>query len=160
MFRFHRYIFAFGAALLLLLAAIPAAPRAHAQERQCFPQTNQCVEGRFLQFWRQNGGLAVFGYPVSAARDERNRDTGQVSLTQWFERNRFELHPENAAPYDVLLGLLGNDRLLQQGRSWGSFPTAPESRRIASRRPATQSRMSLSGPTGARTAWNSTGGPA
>ncbi len=26
-----------------------------------------------------------------------------------FERNRFELHPENAPPYDVLLGLLGKE---------------------------------------------------
>lgn len=28
---------------------------------------------------------------------------------QWFERARFELHPENPAPYQVLLGLLGNE---------------------------------------------------
>ena len=28
---------------------------------------------------------------------------------QWFERARFELHPQNAPPYNVLLGLLGNE---------------------------------------------------
>jgi hypothetical protein len=28
---------------------------------------------------------------------------------QWFERARFELHPENAPPFNVLLGLLGNE---------------------------------------------------
>ena len=27
----------------------------------------------------------------------------------WFERARFELHPENQAPFNVLLGLLGNE---------------------------------------------------
>jgi hypothetical protein len=33
---------------------------------------------------------------------------GRMYLTQWFERARFEYHPENAAPYDVLLGRLGS----------------------------------------------------
>src|SRR3712207_8635843 len=50
---------------------------------------------------------SVFGYPLTAAATEVNRDTGQPYLTQWFERNRFELHTENQAPYDVLLGRLG-----------------------------------------------------
>ena len=40
---------------------------------------------------------------------------------QWFERNRLELHPENARPYDVLLGRLGADRLAQQGRDPFTF---------------------------------------
>jgi hypothetical protein len=35
---------------------------------------------------------------------------------------RFELHTENAAPYDVLLGRLGDDRLLQMGRRWQDLP--------------------------------------
>jgi len=29
---------------------------------------------------------------------------------QYFERARFEYHPENAAPYTVLLGLLGGEQ--------------------------------------------------
>jgi hypothetical protein len=41
---------------------------------------------------------------------------------QQFERNRLELHPNNAAPYDVQLGRLGADRLQQQGRDWFTFP--------------------------------------
>ncbi len=53
---------------------------------------------------------------------EKNPDTGQEYLTQWFERNRFELHPENAPPYDVLLGRLGDDRLRQLGEDWHSRP--------------------------------------
>jgi hypothetical protein len=32
---------------------------------------------------------------------------GQEYTVQWFERARFEHHPENDPPYDVLLGLLG-----------------------------------------------------
>lgn len=71
--------------------------------------------------------MPVFGFPITGAANEANRDTGQTYLTQWFERNRFELHPENQAPYDVLLGRLGDDRLRQQGRDWQTFPKADPS---------------------------------
>ncbi len=90
-------------ALLLTAGMSMPARTASAQDRLCFPETNQCIEGRFREYWLQNGGLAVLGYPSTPAQEERNRDTGKVYLTQWFERNRFELHPENARPYDVLL---------------------------------------------------------
>ena len=43
---------------------------------------------------------------------------------QWFERARLELRPENAAPYDVLLGRAGVAALEQQGRNWFAFPKA------------------------------------
>ncbi len=39
-----------------------------------------------------------------------------------FERNSFELHPEKARPYDVLLGRLGDVRLQQDGRHWANLP--------------------------------------
>jgi hypothetical protein len=34
---------------------------------------------------------------------------GRQYTVQWFERGRFELHPENAPPSNVLLGLLGRE---------------------------------------------------
>ncbi len=37
---------------------------------------------------------------------ERNA-SGALVLTQWFERARFEYHPDNPAAYRVLLGRLG-----------------------------------------------------
>src|SRR3712207_72575 len=80
-------------AIALLLALVPlgyAGNRAFAQDQRCFPQTGQCISGRFRQFWEQNGGLPVFGYPITPARNETNPDNGQSYLTQWFERNRFE----------------------------------------------------------------------
>ncbi len=48
--------------------------------------------------------------------------------TQWFERYRLELHPENTAPYTVMLGRIGEERLLQLGRDWRAEPaaTAPQ----------------------------------
>ena len=47
------------------------------------------------------------GYPISAARPERSAINGKVYTTQYFERSVFELHPENARPFDVLLSLIG-----------------------------------------------------
>ncbi|HEU5102732.1 MAG TPA: hypothetical protein VFU22_27110, partial [Roseiflexaceae bacterium] len=70
--------------------------------------------------------LAVFGYPIAAPSPEINRDDGQPYQTQWFERNRFELHPENTAPYDVLLGRLGDDRLRWQSVDWQALPAAAD----------------------------------
>jgi hypothetical protein len=107
--------------LLVLLIGLVAIP-AHAQDERCFSETQHCIAGRFLRYWEQNGGLAVFGYPITPARDEINGDTGQPYLTQWFERNRFELHPDQAAPYDVQLGRLGDDRLRQRQIDWRSLP--------------------------------------
>jgi hypothetical protein len=93
-----------------------------AQDRRCFTETGQCISGRIRAFWDQNGGLPVFGFPTTDQHEEQVE--GKSFQVQWFERNRLELHPENARPYDVLLGRLGVDRLQQQGRDWFTFPKA------------------------------------
>jgi hypothetical protein len=105
-------------ALLVCLVLWPA-PSTQAAERICFNEVSDCIEGRFAEYWRQNGGLAVFGLPLGPARQERVG--GGTYLAQLFERNRFELHPENARPYDVLLGRLGDELLRRQGRDWKGF---------------------------------------
>ncbi len=38
---------------------------------------------------------------------------GKAYTVQYFERARFEWHPENPAPYDVLLGQFGRQILAQ-----------------------------------------------
>jgi len=68
--------------------------------------TGHNLSERFRDFWVTNGGLAVFGLPLSEELDERLAD-GRVYRVQYFERARFEYHPENATPYDVLLGQFG-----------------------------------------------------
>jgi hypothetical protein len=98
-------------ALLALLPSSLASTSVYAQGTRCFPETNQCISGRFLQFWEQHGGLAIFGLPITPVRDEVSPDDGRSYQTQWFERARFELHPENRPPYDVLLGRLGSEAL-------------------------------------------------
>jgi subtilisin family serine protease len=99
--------------------AAPAVPQVAAV---VFPETGHTLEGRFLEFWQQHGGLSVFGYPIAPQQEG-------ATLSQQLERTRFELHPENAPPYDVLLGRVGAEALEAQGRDWYSFPTvesAPE----------------------------------
>lgn len=75
-----------------------------------FPETQHTLQngpGPFATFWNKYGGLQVFGYPISEQFQERNPDTGETYWVQYFERNRFEYHPNEAPEYQVLLGLLG-----------------------------------------------------
>jgi hypothetical protein len=88
--------------------------QAQSNER-CFSETGYCISGRIREFWEQNGGLAVFGYPITPQREEVIED--QALQVQWFERHRLELHPENEPPYDVLLGRLGE----ANARSFGIY---------------------------------------
>ena len=85
-----------------------------------FPATGHAVGGPFLEYWDRRGGLARFGYPLTEARPERLEDGG-VYIVQWFERARLEWHPENAPPYDVLLGQFGR-------RILATLPAAPTAR--------------------------------
>src|SRR3712207_5461938 len=103
--------------LLIALIVVLAAPLGVEAQggRLCFdvPNITHCVEGRSREYWEQNGGLPVFGYPISAATHEQT--AAGTFLTQYFARNRFELHPEQCQPYDVLLGRLGDGELRREG---------------------------------------------
>ncbi|MBF6613439.1 MAG: hypothetical protein IVW55_09965 [Chloroflexi bacterium] len=75
---------------------------------QFFPQTGHNVSSTFFKFWQDNGGVALFGYPITEARIEKNPVDGKEYKVQYFERNRFELHPDKAGtPFEVQLGQLG-----------------------------------------------------
>jgi len=78
------------------------APFQGTSSRDYFAQTSHSLGGPFLSFWLNNGGLALFGYPISEVIQQ---DGMQV---QWFERARMEYHPELASKgYGVELTLLG-----------------------------------------------------
>lgn len=96
-----------------------------AENNECrlFTETGYEVCGRLLTYWEQNDGLRVFGLPITPQQTETIE--GQDYDVQWFERNRLELHPENAAPYDVLLGRLGLDVLEQQSPALGAADPLP-----------------------------------
>ncbi len=81
-----------------------------------YPETGHYLGWQFRTYWEANGGLPVFGYPMTEEYEERSRDTGQTHTVQFFERQRFERHPENAGtPYEVLLGRLGYEDALARG---------------------------------------------
>ena len=84
---------------------LPAQP---APASVSFPETGMGIGGGFKYFWEQHGGLAQFGYPLTNEFQERNPADGQEYTVQYFERARFEYHPEHAGtPYETELGLLG-----------------------------------------------------
>jgi hypothetical protein len=82
-------------------------------DERCFPETGFCMSGRIREYWETNGGLPVFGYPIESQQAEQV-EAGSFQV-QRFERNRLELHPENARPYDVLLGRLGAEQMQRAG---------------------------------------------
>ena len=44
---------------------------------------------------------------MTDVQSQISTENGKAYGTQWFERAKYEAHPENQAPYDVLLGRLG-----------------------------------------------------
>lgn len=95
-----------------------------------FPETGHTVSGRFLQYWQEHGGLAQQGYPISEEMQEVSATDGKTYTMQYFERAVFEMHPENQAPNDVLLSLLGafryNDKYPQGAPGQHASPDNPE----------------------------------
>jgi hypothetical protein len=87
-----------------------------------FPEVGHTLQGPFLKYWQSHGGLAIFGYPISEQYPEVSATDGKTYTVQYFERNRFELHPEfTGTPNEVLMGLLGIQ--ITQGRTF--LPGAP-----------------------------------
>jgi hypothetical protein len=66
---------------LTAFLVVPDQYTVHAAAERCFPQTGQCISGRFRTFWEENGGLEVFGYPLTSATPVVNHETGQTYLT-------------------------------------------------------------------------------
>jgi hypothetical protein len=82
-------------------------PDPHQDGVMYFSETGHTLRGKFLDYWQSNGGLAQFGYPLTEEFFEPDGPNNSLVQVQYFERNRFELHPENQPPNDVLLGTLG-----------------------------------------------------
>lgn len=88
-----------------------------------FPQTGHRLCFGFKEYWESHGlefgdpgvsyreSLALFGYPIS--EEFTYPDTGLT--VQYFERARFEFHPDNPEPHRVLLGRLGADLVTARG---------------------------------------------
>jgi hypothetical protein len=105
-------IMASGALLL------PQASNAQTSER-CFAETGFCISGAIRAYWERNGGLPVFGYPITAQAEATVE--GRTLQVQWFERDRLEIQSDGS----VTAGRLGVERLEQLGAPWTPGPNAP-----------------------------------
>ncbi len=98
---------------VMLMSAVAAAQNTSANsaaqaEDHFFPETGHTVPAIFYQYWQTHGGLKQQGYPITDAAMQKNAADGKEYLTRYFERARFEYHPEyKGTENEVLLGLLG-----------------------------------------------------
>jgi hypothetical protein len=74
-----------------------------------FNETGQVIQGGFLDFWLDHGGERIFGLPISPERPILNRTDGKTYTTQYFQRARFEYHPELPEGQRIVLGALGSE---------------------------------------------------
>lgn len=74
-----------------------------------FGPTGHSVSGPFLTYWRDNGGLTTFGFPLS----ESIKADG--SEYQWFERARLEWHSYLPQGKQIVLGQIGREALQKRG---------------------------------------------
>lgn len=72
-----------------------------AASTHCFVQTGFCVDALLFPYWQKNGGVAVFGYPISNI--QRESVEGVTLNIQWFERDRLEVQPDGS----ITTGRLG-----------------------------------------------------
>jgi hypothetical protein len=94
---------------------------------ELFAPTGHRLAAPFSNYWRANGGLSQFGYPITGQIKETDRATNKQRTVQYFERNRFEYFPEQAGkPFEVQLGRLGDDLLRRKGVDWNTFPKQPD----------------------------------
>ena len=105
--------------IVATLAPNQVAPQASAAACETFPQTGKTVCDPFLGYWRTHGGLVQQGLPLTDELVEVSAIDQKPYTVQYFERARFEKHPEKAPPYDVLLGLLGREQAMAK------YPTPP-----------------------------------
>lgn len=84
-------------------------------EKVYFSPTGQYVEGEFLEFWWEYGGMPVFGYPVSP---EFEQDGMTV---QYFERAVLEKHPDKPPEWQILLRRLGAESITDELRQHEAF---------------------------------------
>lgn len=97
----------------------PPAPVAELPpDTRLFPETGYTVGPPFLSYWEANGGLEVFGLPISAPAWEYVGP--RLALVQYFERVRLEHYPDAPPAEAMQIGGLGRDLALLRG-----LPTSP-----------------------------------
>ena len=123
----------------------------YALSERTFPETGKTVRGVFLEYWNQHGSLAQQGLPISEELQEKGAD-GVTRTVQYFERAVFELHPENSAPFNVLLSRLGSTQYAQK------YPTGAPNQIVSTDNPRKFAETGHSIGGVFRTYWEANGG--
>jgi hypothetical protein len=106
-----------------LLPPSPApGPAFNNSLRHYFPETGHVVSHSFLRFFREHGGLDIFGYPLS----EFMYEDGLV--VQYFQRARMEWHPDESSGAQIRLTNLGEIYLEQFGIPGDHDELSPQER--------------------------------
>jgi hypothetical protein len=82
---------------------LPVSKIPSAADPNChyFPETGHTACYKFLEYWRQNGGLDLYGYPI----DEHIIENGRI--VQYFQRAKMEWYPEKPEGQRMQLAHLG-----------------------------------------------------
>jgi hypothetical protein len=118
----HRAVLAMASVAIVLgmfgsARPVTAAPEVGPSLRY-FSETGHNISGGIKAFYEAHGDVAIFGLPLTEVVVENGLEV------QYFERARFELHPELPSAYYVSLTHLG--RQLTRGRTDQAFrPAAP-----------------------------------
>ncbi|HUG15724.1 MAG TPA: SH3 domain-containing protein [Thermomicrobiales bacterium] len=82
------------------------APFISRSNSRYFPETGHSLQNGFKAYWEANGGLMMFGFPLSEEWSEFNAD-GRKVVMQVFERARLEWWPDAVGTADeITRGLL------------------------------------------------------
>lgn len=94
-------------------------------------ETGHYLGHAFLAYWRERGGAAVFGYPLSEEYQETGAD-GVRRTVQLFDKARFEWHQLPGGAPGVQLGQLGREALGPLSFPRGApFPATPDREYVA-----------------------------
>lgn len=99
----------------------PPRPGGESPNVRFFQETGHYLSNGFKKYWERNGGLPLFGYPISEEFEE-----GGYTV-QYFERARFEWRPEHrGTDFEVLLGHLGRSAAAAHGVTTAAVAQRPD----------------------------------
>jgi hypothetical protein len=88
-------------------------PKSNDRNRRYFPETGHTIQHSFFEFFNENGGLDIFGYPVTEfyVENDRNLQYFQRALMEWDPNIGMTLHNigEMWVDLDPMLGRLRDD---------------------------------------------------
>ena len=119
--RIKRFVIAISLAIIFALSAAPfptqpagvaeaASTNTNSYNSVYYRQTGHYLRDAFLNYWLMNGGVNIYGYPIT-----EEFELGGVPV-QYFQRARFEYRPESTRPWKVELTHTGS--LVTEGRSF------------------------------------------